>query len=836
MSKPKSGTEAGPLFATAQLAASDNADFTTKPDAVPEVTWATEDATTLSLNWNKMFPYQLLIMERKEGVWSQKSDTAPFTLPIGPQMLSIDMAFAMSVEATQGGIIEQANGAPFRDIVLQGTTGVLPLRGVTEKPADFNVAQGIFAGTVNAGRALARQASASSLSPKKATNVIPEDDFGPTGAMAKNTGYFQFLLLKRFLEWYANLKKSGTGTNITLGFAVWKEKEIYLVTPQKFTVNRSAQAGLSYNYTLALKAWKRIIPTSGVPGNLSDHKFAGRNPNAYAQVLTGVDNARKVLENSRNVLQAIRADVNDLVFGNLRRLSLFVKDAIGTAAVATDFPASMVQDFKKGILELKDIHRVIGSNPLPATAQLLKDIDALAASSQKSKTGGGENGSEDVRSRKDALTNKSGGSPALDAFVNPDNYYDFWSRISIDSINIRPETVRRLEAERNKIRDLRREDFEQMRNDLVSVLADFEASVGVGDAIYSTVYGSSNRNAIRSEPSDGDWDIIFSLGEAIRQFEAMAASSSINRVQNNTPSDFVAGWAQRSGIAYTTPASKYLVPFPYGYTLEQLSAKYLGTPDRWIEIATLNGLKSPYVDETGWTQDFVTNGSGNKFSVNDSSRYYVDQTVWISAIGVRREKRHITKIEKLSSTLSMISVDGDADLERFTVTLEAFVHAFIPETINSLQYIYIPSDEQTESDWMTKAIPGVDAFDPLFRVGGADLLLDNNGDIVITQDGTTRLAVGLTNLIQRLRIGVATPQGSLARHPEFGFGIKAGTSSADISAKDVLQAAKAFVAGEPGFSGVTSAHITQTGSGVFITLAVQVAGVNKTVPITVELK
>lgn len=835
MATKKDETEVNAIFATATMAASNNKDIYLEKKDSPKGSWDVANAASLSLNWNKLFPFQLVIMERKEGIWSIAKSPSPFTLPIGPQSLSIDMAFAFQVEATQGGIIEQSNGAPFRDIVLQGTTGVLPLRGTVEKPASFNVAQGIFAGTVNASQAFASQA-AQSLNLAQPQNIIPEADFDKNSggfSIGESTGYFQFLLLKRYLEWYANVKKTSAGVNLCLGLAVWKEKEIYLVTPNKFTVSRSAQAGLTYNYTLAMRAWKRVVNQTAVGGVQVPHTFPGRDANSYAKVINGIENARRVLENGRNILQAIRADVNNLVFGNIRRVTLFAKDVLGTSAAATDFPASLVEDFKNGILELQNLPDIIGPNPLPQTAQLMKDIDALSSSSQKSKTGGG---SSAVGQLKQSLANNQGSSPALDAFVKPENYYDFWSRIPVDTLNLRPETVRRLEKEKESIRDLRREDFERMRDDIAAVLADFESSVGVGNSTYNSVYGDTNRTPVRAEPSDNDWDIIFSLGETMRQLEAMAASSSINRVQNNTPSDFVAGLAQRSGIAYSVPTSKYLVPFPYGYTLEQLSSKYLGTPDRWIEIATLNGLKSPYVDETGFTQDFVTNGSGNKFSVTDASRYYVDQSVWLSALGVKREKRHITKIEKLSPTLAIITVDGEADLSRFKTSLEAFVQAFTPETVNSLQYIYIPSDEQVENDWLTKSIPGIDDFDPLFRVGGADLLLDNNGDLVITRDGTTRLAVGLTNLIQRLRIGLATPQGSLARHPEFGFGIIAGTSTADLSAKSVLAAAKSFVQNEDGFSGVTSASVYKNGNSMSISLAVQVAGTGKTVPITVELK
>jgi hypothetical protein len=78
--------------------------------------------------WSEVWPYQLYICTVKDGHYYK---AGCFTLPIPPQELDLDMPFAESALATLGGISEEHSGAPFRNIQLQGTTGVAPFRRST---------------------------------------------------------------------------------------------------------------------------------------------------------------------------------------------------------------------------------------------------------------------------------------------------------------------------------------------------------------------------------------------------------------------------------------------------------------------------------------------------------------------------------------------------------------------------------------------------------------------------------------------------------------------------------------------------------------------------------
>jgi hypothetical protein len=282
---------------------------------------------------------------------------------------------------------------------------------------------------------------------------------------------------------------------------------------------------------------------------------------------------------------------------------------------------------------------------------------------------------------------------------------------------------------------------------------------------------------------------------------------------------------------------KLLVPFPYGYTLERLSQLYFNTPDRWHEIAALNGLEDPYVDETGFQLRLVANGNGNVIAVADSSQLFTQQLVWIGSRATLRTQRRITAIHVISADLSLVHVNGDPTMGQYRVNDAAYLQAFLPNTVNSLQQLYIPSDvTPDQDDFREKSIPGVNYFDPLVRVGGVDLLLTQDNDLVITPDGGGRLAVGLTNIIQTVKIALSTPQGTLLHHPEYGAPPLLGESTADITARDMLAAYKNLFKGNPTFSGVNSVSIVKNGPLARVTLGIQIAGVNKSIPVSVEVR
>lgn len=139
------GTPSPGQLALPQLAKDKNV----SPKAGLDPNWVfLADQEIDTARWNKSYPYQLMILKRAGAAYTPSGYV--FTLPIPPQEMSISTPFAITTTVTLGGIIEEHNGAPLRTISFSGTTGVQPLRGITGTLGQANIAQAIFAGTINA--------------------------------------------------------------------------------------------------------------------------------------------------------------------------------------------------------------------------------------------------------------------------------------------------------------------------------------------------------------------------------------------------------------------------------------------------------------------------------------------------------------------------------------------------------------------------------------------------------------------------------------------------------------------------------------------------------------
>jgi hypothetical protein len=765
-------------------------DGTVSDESFQRWDWSPIDESLWSTSW----PYQLAILvAQDDGKYLQKET---YTLPINPESLVNAMPFATVLQATFGGVVENNGGVPLRPIVLTGNLGVVNDRESGESLGGrlFQLG-GIAGGTIQAGQSLAQSATALGNGPQFTANLY--DAAVPTvssGVPEHSTGYYQWLFLQRFLESYAEAKKTEAGNRLRLALYIWKEQAAYIVSPELLQLTRTSDKPVEYQYTFKATAFARVNPSdiSGAGGilpasaGLAAVTTAGAK-SGLANALNTIQRARSTVKKFKNLAVAVNADFEQTVGGTLRSVGLLLKDAVGAVKTWADFPESIKNT----------AYRIINEN-----APIFKNL----LSSGPSKT-------------------PSSAAKLVTLTVDTTSIDD----LPVDSLSrSTPELRRAMARETARVRALTTHDFQEMRAQVEGFNSFFAAKVGVGDP-----RNANPPPAIR-QATDDDFRLMNALAEST---DAISQMTVVQRQQPETSLlDYVAGLASAAGINMRRALSKFAVPFPYGSTLEQLALQYLGDAARWDEIAALNELKQPYIDEEGQDQLLLANGSGNTIAVADGSLLRVDRLVVISSKQELPEQRRVVAIDELAPGYWSVTLSGHNDLDRFRLADQASIHFFLPNTVNSGKVIFIPSEQATtNTDIQLRFVPTLTDLERILQVGGVDGALTDSGDIAITQDGNWPYVQGMAALIQWARIALNTPLRSWILVPNFGIDIQVGQSLADVSAADILASVKTTFKLNSAFTGVNSALISTDGPVTQVTLELGVRGVDATLPVTFDI-
>ena len=774
-----------------------------------------------SSKWDRLCPYQLVVVvqSKDEAGNLTYAPVRQFTMPLPPDSISKSIPYAIETTVTLGGIVEEHNAAPIIMFDFAGSFGMLPSRasgGDRSSNGGKDQLESIFGGVVNVVRnavnAGTQIASTLSGSGPKASNVYQSADFvlgAPDPTLPALSGFVQMGLLEAFLHSYATLKKSNSErAKITrLALAIWKTNEVFLVTPQSLQILKNSTSPMESRYSLRFKAWKSITLNSSSLETKAPTAIR-KSPNAIAAALNVLTDARTVVQELGALNQAIQGTV-DYVMRPLNDAILLAKDSIGAYMSLADIPEATKARIN---INWKSLHKQYNS---------LKDQYKAAATSNTyaeyiNKMAGETDAPVGITGRKTTVSPLTQ-MPAGLAEMIP------------ISVMVIPDAVRNdMQANLQRVRNIGRKDFEDYVSSMQSAYDKICFLFGAGDPDYSNTYGISVK-PIKKFPTQNDWNSMAALANAIEAMQALAATAD-GDVKAPTLLDRFGDLAAASGIAWTKPVSKFSVPFPQGATLETLALQYLGDANRFMEIAALNGLRSPFVDEAGYSLDLLVDAKSSTILVNYNNDLFCGKSIWLSSQAMNRRKFKILSIDTVDGK-STLKLDGDAT--GYRLLDKAKLQAFLTGTTNSSMLIWIPSQDQpADTDSLvTKDVPGVNASDPYSQVGCVDWLVGAGGDFVLS-GGDLKLVSGLASIVQWVKGVLSIRKNELLQHPDVGLDIAIGSSLADFDAKQLVESVRSMLTGSSLFSQIDKIQVVQKAAGSTISISATPAGTSKPLPLT----
>ena len=811
----------------------------------------TLDAT----RWNKVYPYVFKVVDESaqqrpdldfitspgytlNKVVSSDNKTRaedfikdPIVLPIGPSNISITTLVASNLTATLNGIIEEHNGAPFRQITITGTMGVNPQRISNPQAISNNnssifqkIAQAVAPNFVqNLQNLINDAADNTSFTKLLDTNLlstgIPQDN-------TLHTGYWHFHNLFNFIDAYLTLKKDKANKSKYLVFEMHKDQLFYKCSLRNFSFQKKPGT-LEYEYTIQLTGWEYET-------NASSLSLAAKQANQTSSVsavnraLGALHKARKLVADVKDVVAGLNQDV-DSYLEVVREGIMLCKDSLGVAYTVADFPQAIVKDTQSIVVSSWDQLK----NTATADDVLAAKFTALNNKTSSLNTLNNKDISTgDVLSAQNAHQQ----DPTIAGIFNdPTRNLDFFDSINLDALPTPPALKQRMNAEVQRVRALDLSYFITQRENLLAQEASIINKLGADGSTYNRIQGYNFSTTTSNRLRGKNIEILQAISEAIKALNTVIVQRRKQDQAIQNYSEFYVNLANANGLNLTQPTSKFPIPFPTGASLQSLAVRYLGDVNRWMEIAAINGLKAPYVDEDGFTKNIIAATSGKLITVTDADDLYINQPIILTGTGLNPLSAKIKEINQITAAQTILTLDVDAT--GYGVDQAAQMQAYLPGTVNSNMLIYIPSTETPRL--ITDSFKlGADISDQsvLSAIAGVDFMLTTSGDLAITSRGDIRLAMGTDNLMQAAKLKLVTPLGSLLAYPGYGLGVEPGTSSALVDAQAAHNALQQSFAQDPRYSGILASKINKLGSVFAINLVLGLPNTDTTLPLNVNLR
>jgi hypothetical protein len=837
-------------------------------------------------NWNQALTYYLRMgpdpSAPANATANQVNDTYYFEVP--PQSINVSSPFAISLVATNRGVLEEHNGVVFKTISVSGTTGVLPLRptklpgsaGGPGGSAINKVASALFpsvAGAIgNLAASITKTVAAVAGTAKSSTPLMmtkddlaafpvsPTDHFSgtgssgnQTGSLLDHTGYAKAWDLHNFFMKYAELKKSADYATLRLFWGSPKDNVEYMCSPMQFDLKKDGSLPLAMRYDFVLKSW-----SSQKPGGFAIPTFTvalpdPAQPNVLATVANALVAARSTIQSAQQVIQGVNND-----FANMMNLyaqaAMVVKQAGGLVQDVTDFPlffqanakallagstaqvaAAWNQAYTGGDVQAAQVLGTPSGNA-PAQALVTSPTGTQAVSTTAT---GGVVTAQAVSPGTTPTGETQGTNPDYGTnqnsamFLAAVNRPDIGINIPISSLQL-PASVRAdLKAQVQQAQATSPAQIVTLTEQLQSTSDKFAQSIGLMDPTYAATYGLPAPAPGRT-PTANDIITQVALQESVRNFEYCLTNGTIY-ASSKPPDPFVdANPFLQPGDQMPSPQSAFPVLAFGNDDLESLALRFLGSANRWREVALLNNFKPPYVDNSGFTVP-ITFAGGDQVQVGDATNLELGQQYTIVGVGVASTKRTLLAINDLGGGTFELVFNGQPSLGTYAPSTMPYVQAYLPNTFGAGDTVLMPSASapQDNTPYNDTYLNSIQTHaEKVFKV---DLALDPvTGDLAVGPNEDLSMSYGYNNAAQALLLKVETEQKELEQHPSFGLPIAVGSRNSDVPPQKVQQIVSANIPTDPRFVGAQT-QVVVSGETVAVNILATGAEGTGLVPVTFNI-
>jgi hypothetical protein len=318
--------------------------------------------------------------------------------------------------------------------------------------------------------------------------------------------------------------------------------------------------------------------------------------------------------------------------------------------------------------------------------------------------------------------------------------------------------------------------------------------------------------------------IVFNLGQTENKPPNLLAIAN----QNIDPASPVS--IQNIYTSYT--------PIPFEISVESMAKKYLGTVDRWYELATINNLQPPYVDEVGVKYGLLAPGAANNVIVSTDStdNISVGLKVRVGSYSQREESRVVEKIIKNPNNTSILFLSDIQNISRFKPLEGAYIRVYAPGTTREGEFIKIPSSgTPTQSANPTPKSDELRGLDAAFIAFGIDIARDPiTHDLQMDPNGNFKYAYGTQAIRNAVMNVLKTQISELPFHPTYGVDAGIGDRFYGTTDEALIFASllRATILSDSRFSDVHIDSVDATGSSMSLKILVKVSGLESPIPLS----